>query len=510
MGNRLLTILVLWGLLTFLPVGFGQSLAHAGNGFVTITILTVNDFHGALLQENKNPGAIRMAHYLKDEFVLNPEGTLIVSAGDMFQGTIDSDLLQGETVVAVMNNVGFDAMAVGNHEFDWGVETLRERVRQSRFPYLAANIFEKSTNKRPDFVKPYIILERKGVKIAIIGISTPETAYKAHPKFVSPYRFADPARTVNALLPEMKRQGAQMVVVLSHLGCEFDKQTNSLQGEAAYLANRISGVAALITGHSHTKLAGSVNGIPIIQAAYNGRAVGKVNLVYSTEDKKVISAVANVADIPLDGLAGDMEVSRIIGQAQVQTAPLKRLMVGEAKTKITHDRNELSLLGQWATDVMREAGKADIAFQNGGGLRPAVLFGSITKAQLYEMMPFDNTLFVMEMTGAEVLKVLEYGIHNSRIGTVQFSGLKVIYDQSQPAGKRVIQALLNTGKKLEKSKYYKVATNDFMAAGGDGFTMFSAGRNAVDTHLPIRQMLEQAIVKAKQLDIQKDSRLELR
>jgi 2',3'-cyclic-nucleotide 2'-phosphodiesterase/3'-nucleotidase len=509
--KKILRFFVILGLLVVLPACHSISSARTESGeFVTFTILTVNDFHGALVQESKNPGAIRLAHYLKDEYVLNPDGTLIVGAGDMFQGTIDSDLLKGEPVVSIMNNVGFDAMAVGNHELDWGREILRERAQQADFPFLAANMIEKGTNKVPSYIKPYLIVEKKGVKIAIIGIATPETAYKAHPQFVSAYRFIDPAKTVHSLLPELKRQGAEVVVVLSHLGCELDTQTNTIRGEAALLANRISGVAVIIAGHSHTKLAGTVNGIPIIQAGYNGRAVGKVNLVYSRENGKVISAVTNVAEIPLEGLAGDLAVSRIIQEAQSQTATLKQQVIGEAKSRLSHGRYELSPLGQWTTDSMREACKADIAFQNGGGIRTGEFFGFITKASLYQLFPFDNQVAVVEMTGAEIVKTLEYGIDNKQIGMLQFSGLSVTYDYSRPLNKRVTQVVLNNGKKLEKNQYYKVAVNDFMAAGGDGFTMFSGARKTTNTHLSIRQIVEQAINKTMPVSVEADNRLQMR
>lgn len=508
--KKFLQVFVLLGFLTVISAWNTISMAQEEQDFAAITILTVNDFHGALIQDNRNPGAIRLAHYLKDEFVLNPEGTLIVSAGDMFQGTIDADLLKGEPIVAIMNNIGFDAMAIGNHEFDWGIETLRERAQQAHFPFLAANVFEKSSQTLLPFAKPYIILDRKGVKIAVIGIATPETAYKAHPDVVSGYRFADPAKTVNALLPELKRQGTDVIIVLSHLGCEPDTRTNTLRGEAALLAKRLSGVAAIITGHSHTKLAGTVNGIPVIQAAYNGRSVGKVNLVYSREAKKVISAVTSVADVPLEGLAGDLAVSAIVQAAQSQTAVLKGMVLGDAKVRLSHNRYELSPLGQWASDMLKKAGKTDVAFLNGGSIRTGELFGPITKASLYELMPFDNRLLVIEMTGREIMNALEYGIDNQKVGMLQFSGLMVTYDYSRPVNKRVTHAVLTNGRKLERNESYKVAVNDFLFAGGDGFTMFTAGRSPVDTHVSIREIIEQAISQAGQLAPEQDGRLKIR
>jgi len=178
---------------------------------VPLQILTVNDFHGALLENGKNPGAAKIAAYLKDMKAQNPNGTLILSAGDMFQGSADSNLLYGKTVVEVMNEIGFDAMTLGNHEFDWGVPILKQRIAQSHFPYLSANIIEKATGNLAPFVKPYALFERSGIKIAVIGMATPQTAYKTSGKTISPYEFEDPTTAVNALLPKIKQEGLTLL-----------------------------------------------------------------------------------------------------------------------------------------------------------------------------------------------------------------------------------------------------------------------------------------------------------
>lgn len=474
---------------------------------VSLQILTINDFHGALIENGKNPGAGKIAQYLKDMKGKNPNGTLILSAGDMFQGSPDSNLLYGKTVVEVMNAIGFDAMTIGNHEFDWGVTILKDRISQSHFPYVSANIFDKNTGKPVDFLKPYTMLERSGIKIAIIGLTTPETAYKSSPKIMSAYLFEDPIKTVNALLPELKEQGADVIIVLSHMSSFMDKETSEITGEAANLAQGTHGINAIISGHSHQIVHGTVNDVPIVQANYFGRAIGKINFLFKKSTKQIILSSADATRLPFDGLTADTQVKAIIDKAQTEIAPVKNAILGSTVRELSHDRDgeQLSLLGQWTADVMREATNADIAFQNAGGIRTNIPAGNITMGKLYEVFPFDNTLVTVEMTGAQVMKVLHHGIKNSNVNMVQFSGLKVVYDGSQGDDQRIV-ATLADGRPLDLTKTYKLVTNDFMAAGGDNFIMFKDGNHQTDTYIPLRDMFVMAIKKLTVIDFKGDDR----
>lgn len=474
---------------------------------INLQILTVNDFHGALVENGKNPGAAKVAQYIKEQKNTNPQGTLIVSGGDMFQGSPDSNLLYGKTVVDVMNEIGFDAMAIGNHEFDWGIPVLKKRIAQSHFPYLAANIIEKSTGKSAPFSKPYTFFERNGIKIAVIGISTPETAYSASPKITAPYTFSNPIKIVNDLVPELKSKGADLILVLSHMSSYMNKNTGEITGEAKDLAINVHGIDAIVSAHSHQIVYGAVNNIPIIQAGYFGRAVGTVHIVFNKNTKQVISTHTQVTPLPVAGLTEDLKIKSIIDKAQAEVAPVKNVVLGTTIRELSHDRTaqQLSILGQWTTDIMREATHADIAFQNSGGIRTSIPAGNITMGNLYEVFPFDNTLFTIEMTGAQIMKVLEHGIPNKQVGMLQFSGLKIIYDESQPAAER-LTVTLPDGSPLDLTKNYKVATNDFMVAGGDNFTMFKEGKNPTDTYIPLRDVLAGAIKTRKMINFTLDDR----
>ncbi len=475
---------------------------------VSLDIYSVNDFHGALLAAGKNPGIAKLGKFLKDQKAKNEKGTLILSAGDMFQGSMDSNLLYGKPVVDAMNEIGFDAMTIGNHEFDWGFEKVNDWMKAAKFDFIASNIIDKETNKPVDYLKPYKIYDKNGVKVGIIGLATPETAYKTSPKLVANYTFEDPAKIVNEIVPLLKEEGAEVIVVLSHLGADMNKETGEITGEAAELAKGVKGVDAIVSGHTHKTVAGLINNIPIVQAYYNGREAGHINLIYSKDEKKVVGKnVESVSIMAVEGLEDDEAVKAIVDKYQIEIAPVKNLVLGKTVNELNHDRYKNSILGQWSTDVMREAAGVDIAFQNGGGLRTSIAAGDITMGNLYEVMPFDNTLFTVELTGKQVIDVLNHGIGNEEFGDVQFSGIKVKYDAAKPEGERVVEVTMLDGSKLEEDKLYKVVTNDFMGAGGDKYTMFLEGKNAVNTFRPVRDAFIDAINKAQTIDFEGDDRL---
>lgn len=472
-------------------------------GVVRLDLVSVNDFHGALAANGQNPGAARLAAFLKAERAKNPAGTLLLSAGDMFQGSPDSNLLHGKTVVAFMNEAGFDAMALGNHEFDWGLDVLRERKAQAAFPMLSANIMEKDSGRRVEFVRPYIILERQGLKIAVVGFTTPDTAVTTNPKHVAKFLFADPSAVLTALLPELKAQGVAVVVALGHLASYPGEEP---AGEAAELA-KTGAVAAVISGHSHLKVAGKVAGVPVVQAYYNGRSVAVVHLAVNAANGELLGATAEVRDVPAD-LAPDPATAAIVAAAQREIAPVKGLVLGRSAATLSHDRYQLSPLGQWVTDAMRAAVQTDIALCNGGGLRTGLAAGTVTLGDLYAVVPFDNNLYVAAMTGGQVLAALEHGVGNEKFGTLQFSGLRVEFDRHAPAGSRVKAVTLADGSPLAAERVYTVAVSDFLVAGGDEYVMVKAAASHTDTFRQLRDVLAEAVRQAGVIRFQPDERLE--
>ena len=475
-----------------------------------ITLLSTNDYHGALAEGSTDPGIAKFATAVKIQKKMNPYGTILLSAGDMMQGTADSNLVGGKSVIEAMNTMGFSALEIGNHEFDWGTAKLAERAKQANFPFLVANMYNKETGKAASFGKPYVIVERNGYKVAIIGIITPLTATTTLPAIVDPYEFRDPATIVNALAKSLKSsKKADFVVVLGHLGAIQDATTKLITGEAADLANKAVGVDAIITGHSHTIVSGMVNNIPIVQAGKNGRLFGKIELYVNKEKKKIIEAKASTVALLPVALTADTAVKAIYDKYALAIDPIKNEILGTNEVTLTHNaRVENSTpLGQWATDVMRVNANADIAFQNGGGLRRDMPAGKVTMGLMYEIMPFDNTIYTFDLLGSDVKKALEIGINSTTSSNGQFSGINVKFDSSLVAGSRITEAKLLDGTLLDDSKYYKVATNDFQATGGDGYVMFKLGKNQINTNIPVRDILVKAVRDAKILKPVFDTRM---
>jgi 2',3'-cyclic-nucleotide 2'-phosphodiesterase/3'-nucleotidase len=478
-------------------------------GTKVISLISVNDFHGTLTGDGaKNPGISKLVSYMKNEEKKNKDGTLILSAGDMFQGSADSNLMYGAPVATAMNEVGFDAMVLGNHEFDWGLDKLKDRIAQSKFPYLGANLIDKATGKTADFVKPYVIVEKNGIKVGIIGILTPETATKAKPELVAPFEFRDPATVVNALVPEVKAAGADVIVVLSHLGAFQNSETKEITGEAAELAKAVTGVDAIISGHTHTTVSGVVNNIPVVQAYYNGRSAAHVDIFMNADTKEVVKRVPYV-DATVVKSTDDSRINSWFAYIQTLIGPIKNEVIGKATADFPHDpgATQTTLLGNWTTDIMRKLVNADIAIQNGGGLRRDLPAGDITMGLMYEIMPFDNTLFTMDLTGKQVKAAIEHGIMSEDFKPGQFSGLMVKYDSKKAAGERIVSITLADGTPLDDNKLYKVVTNDFQAGGGDKYVMFTEGVNGKDTSIPVREALVNEIKEKGTISPVDDGRL---
>ncbi|MCE5286332.1 MAG: 5'-nucleotidase C-terminal domain-containing protein [Pelosinus sp.] len=487
---------------------------------VVLTILTVNDFHGALAEApGKNPGAAKLAAFLLSEKAKDPAGTLIVSGGDMFQGSVDSNLLYGQPVIDVMNYVGFDAMVLGNHEFDWGIAKLVNLKSAARFPMGADNVLDNQTQKLPLFAVPdkdaklpCTLLARDGIKVGVIYLATPETAILTNPNVVGAYTFKSPAETVRILAPQLRKAGAEVVIVLSHLGSQQDVDTKVITGAAADLANQLPRglVDAIVSAHTHLSIAGTVSGIPIVEAHHNGWQIGEIHLTYSKAQHKVIETDESYIDLrKVSDLAPDIKAKTIIDKYQNAIAAQKNTTLGKAAYPLSHQRfaSNLSVLGQWATDVVRKRTNADFAFQNDGGLRTSLPAGTITMGNLYEVLPFDNNVIMLSLTGEQIKNMLEYGIQNKAIGMLQFSGATVEYAPAQMEGSRVVAVTLLNGEPLDSRKTYKVVVNDFMAAGGDGYSMFKQGRAVKDTGLTLRDVLCEAIQTAGMVTFCGDDRL---
>lgn len=473
---------------------------------VPLTILHMNDLHGHILpyedktvrQDKLVSGAGYFAAIIRQERSRQPDSTLLLAAGDMFQGTPISNVFKGEPVMEIMNALQFDAMAIGNHEFDWGRGPLDQLMAAARFPFLAANIVT-STGQGLQGTKPCILVKRKGLQVAVIGLTTPETAYSTKPAHVADLTFQEPASVMPGLVRKVRSEGAGLVVVLSHLGLDADLE----------LARKVSGIDVIFGGHSHTAVTDPVriNGTIIVQAGYYGLYVGALDLEVDPGTQKIVRYTTRDVLRPVvadDQAPSDATITSIANRYDSEIKAEFSRVVGKSDVDLLRQPMAESNVGNLIADAMREASGADIAFQNGGGIRADLSAGDITLEELYTLLPFDNQLVAMTLRGDQVLQLLEAsGDQHTKI--LQVSGLAVEYDSTRPAGSRVARASVK-GETLRPDAAYRVATNDFLAAGGDNFTTFKEGTDLAygdtlrDTvsdylqkHSPVRPAVENRI-----------------
>jgi 2',3'-cyclic-nucleotide 2'-phosphodiesterase (5'-nucleotidase family) len=462
---------------------------------VRLAVIAINDFHGAL--EPQMPtwaegdtigGAATLAAYMRPVEARYPGATLQVDGGDQMQGTVISNLTGGRSSIDVLNAMGIDAAAIGNHEFDWGIDTLRARMAQAEYPFLSANMFLKATGERPEWVEPYAWLERAGLRIAVIGATTTSTPFTTLPKNVEPYEFLDISEVVNELAPRLWDEGADMVILAVHAG-GIEEGHGGVRGEIADAARRITAPLDLIvSGHTHTRIRTVVNGIPILQAASSGTAVGVAVLTYDRGARRVVDRHTELWTTRAADVAPDSSIAARVERWALETAEIADRPITELAQTLTRDRRGESTLGSLITDAQRAATGTQMAMTNAGGIRADLLAGPVTFRDVYAVQPFQNVLIRMTLTGEQVRRVLEAAVTGS-VG--QVSGVRFSFDPTRPVGERVREGwledtgehLVEGGRAVSPDRRYTMTVNNFMASGGDDYGPFSEALDATDTGL---------------------------
>lgn len=430
---------------------------------VQLRILHVNDFHG-FARPHQPPGATEplggIAYLAAQTRALRAERpTLLLAAGDMIQGHTWANLSRGAAVIETMNAMGFDAMALGNHELDFGQDVLAQRAREARFPFLAANVAGLAATR------PYAVLNAGSVRVAVVGLLTPDTAHTTHPKNVVGLDFGDPGESVRRLLPELRRR-ADVVVVLAHLG----------HGAERRLAQEVEGIDVVLGGHSHTRVTEPpmVGGTLVAQAWEHGKALGVVDL--TVDQGRVIRAEGRLVDIRPDG-AAQPQVEAIVKRWDDRVEATLGTRVGEAGVDLDgrNARVAETNLGNLVADIVRRTAGAEAALINGGTLRGSIPRGPVKARDIYSVLPFDNYVVAVRMHGRQLRAALEHGVAavERRDGRFpQVSGISFSYDPKAPAGSRIRQVQVGESA-LDPERSYVVATHDFLAAGGDGYGAFA-------------------------------------
>ncbi|MFH0777241.1 MAG: 5'-nucleotidase C-terminal domain-containing protein [Candidatus Eisenbacteria bacterium] len=478
-------------LLVVLLAGLGGHARCAAAG-TKLTILHYTDFHGALLSEDTDRetgrpigGAVALAACVRAERETAGEEVILLDSGDLMQGSAISNLSRGQAVIAFMNEIGVDACALGNHDFDWGIAVLRDRMKQAGFPFLSANIFLGKKLVRPEWARPYAVIQKGKLKVGAIGVTTTDTPFVSNPKNLKGLRFDDPEGIVNALAAALRKEGVQVVIVVAHVG-GAQEEDGTVVGPIADFTARLKGVDAVLGGHSHTVVCGTVGGIPVMIPASNGRRLGVMRLDFDASSGRTSLVDQKTKLIFADGAEAETAVTALVQSYQRKFSKEMERVVAVASVKIPTDRKE-SPLGNLMSDVMRQAVGAKIAFQNSGGIRADMEKGPITVAHVFKIIPFDNTIVTMQLTGEQVKQVLEQG--TSRSSVTQVSGIRYTYDPREPAGQRIKHVELEDGTPISPKKLYLIATNDYMASGGDRFEVFKHGKGIRNSQILVRDAI---------------------
>ncbi len=447
-----------------------------GAADTTLRIYHTNDTHGRL-EADDYAGSMGFARIktLIDQGEKEFENVLYLDAGDTFHGQVITNLNQGEAAVHLLNVMGCDALTLGNHDFNFGQQRLQELSDIASFPLLAANL-KNEDGSDSKLAENYIIKDMKGIKVGIFGLSTPETAYKTHPKNVEGLTFANPVETAKEMVQELQGE-VDVIVALTHLGLSQGSEYTSRD-----VAENVSGIDVIIDGHSHSKLDNGlmVNGTLIASANEYDKFLGVVDITLSAN--KVVSKKASLitkeaaADIEPDPV-----VTKVIKGINNANNAMTSVVIGTSAVELNGERSQVRTgetnLGNLIADAMRIKMNTDFAITNGGGIRASIDTGKITKGEVITVLPFGNTGVAIKLTGEQVWEAIEHGVsqYPAEEGLFpQVSGLSFKFNPDKPAGERLVEINVD-GKPIDMNKTYTVATNDFMAAGGDGYTVFQQG-----------------------------------
>ncbi len=435
---------------------------------IRVTLLQVNDVYQFAPVDGGMRGGIARVATLRKQVMAESPHTLFLLAGDTISPSIESNTYKGAQMIEAWNAAGLDYATFGNHEFDFGPDVLRQRMGESKFKWLAANVIDKTTGKLFANTPEFVVREFDGIKIGLFGILLPETLQTSRPG--PNVDIIDPCTVAGRVIPKIHAAGAQVVVALTHLSMAEDKQ----------LA-RCSGVDVIIGGHEHTLLESMAGHAPIFKMTADARELGRIDLNINRAtgklesiDWEVITVTKEISDdssfVAINEKYGELlkSLEQPVGRTDVKL----EMKSEDVRTRETN-------VGDFIADAFREATGAGVALVNGGSIRAdtEIAPGVLTKRNVLSMLPFNNKVVKVQVTGATLRRALEHGVASLGVETQpgrfpQVSGIRFSYDASRKPGDRVSNIVVN-GKPLDDRQLYSLAaTNYVVKDAGDGYDMF--------------------------------------
>jgi len=503
-------------------------------GPVTISIIGTNDVHGAITRLPLFAGYVANVRAARKA---DGGGVLLIDAGDIFQGTLESNLGEGVDMIRAYNALGYAAATIGNHEFDYGPVgpamrpgpgddaqgALKVRIGEATFPFVDANLVDVATQQTPPHwsnLSAGTIVTVAGHRVGIIGATTESTPHSTMPSNFAGLAIAKPD-AIAAAANDLRAHGAELVILTAHLGSEcmkfddpHDSSSCDRKQEIFEVLPAVHGVVdAIVAGHTHAGIAHELDGIPVIESFSSALAFGRIDLHVSADGHIVDSKIfppqrmcpltrgaSDEKTPPVDCKPDDYEGAPVVRDPKLQAVVDGALArAGTARTEklgitltapITKLYRAESIEGDWFTDLMHAAQPtAQLALTNGGGLRADIPAGEVTYGQLFEAMPFDNRFTLVDVTGAQLRQLVSENLKN-HAGLMSWSGLTV---KARCAGGKLEVAIAVDGKPLVDTKRYTIATTDFLATGGDG--ALAALNLPAEAFHPTEVIVREAIVE---------------
>ena len=460
---------------------------------VRITIIHVNDTYQFIPVEGGKLGGFARLRTIRNLALKENPNTLFTLGGDTLSPSVETRTYRGAQMIDAWNAIGLDYAVFGNHEFDLKSEELLKRMKESSFTWLGANVIDTKTGKLFGDTPPFVIREIAGVKIGIIGLLLPET--KETSSMEPHLKIADYCETARTLVPKMKQAGANTIIGLTHMFMWEDK-------EVSWCAD----FDVILGGHEHTLLQSSANGTPIFKMTADAREVGKFDLFIDKKTGKMMSMDWKIIPVN-ESIPEAPEFAPVVAKYKDL---IEQLAVRVGATSVPLDALSLSSrtketnVGNFIADAYRNVTGADIGFVNGGSIRADLNYnpGPLTKRDVLSILPFNNPIVKIEVTGKTLMEVLEHGVARSREDNEpgrfpQVSGVKFKFDASKLPGQRIVEATVGR-KPIDPKAVYTIATSNFLVGGGDGYTMLKDAKVLIPAEKAQKdsEVFEQAIKSA--------------
>jgi 2',3'-cyclic-nucleotide 2'-phosphodiesterase/3'-nucleotidase len=442
-----------------------------------VVVMHTNDIRGHVLPGPESGGSARLAsvvHQVKPDLMLD--------AGGMLSGSLISDTFLGAPVIDVMNAIGYDAAAVGGNEFSFGMNALAARVREANFPLLSAN-----ATSPIDEIQVAAIFNAQDVRIAVVGLTSEELARTGHPQNVKYVDVADSLLTLQNTLPRI-RDRVDCIILL----------TNVSRAEEQRIARAFPEIRLIIGAHEDAGLPVRVGTTTIVSAGKFGRYAGKLDLTFSDGKLKAIESRM----VPIENVQPDPAVEKVLEPFEAKLAETLKQVVGHAAGDLSRSSGQESHIGNLVADAIRAKTGTSIALINAADAQKGIRKGPITSGMLFDVLPSENTLVTMGLSGAQIKHILGRSVMN-------LSGLRVKWDAAKPEGKRLVSARLEDGTPLRDKDYYTVTTNDFLLMGGDGYTEFADGVDVEDTGILMRDALAEHVSRLGTVEPYLDGRIQV-